>query len=93
MQWPLNFDINPCLSIRGRHQQPAEKLAADIAERGLILTGGGANLKGLDKRIQETVDLPVHVFPESLTCVLRGCGLVLDNMDEYQEVLIKKIND
>ncbi|MBT3169165.1 MAG: rod shape-determining protein [Candidatus Cloacimonetes bacterium] len=80
-------------AVKRLFENTAPELAADIAERGLILTGGGANLKGLDKRIQETVDLPVHVFPESLTCVLRGCGLVLDNMDEYQEVLIKKIND
>ncbi len=80
-------------AVKRLFENTAPELAADIAERGLILTGGGANLKGLDKRIQETVDLPVHIFPESLTCVLRGCGLVLDNMDEYQEVLIKKIND
>ncbi len=80
-------------AVKRLFEKTAPELAADIAERGLILTGGGANLKGLDKRIQETVDLPVHVFPESLTCVLNGCGRVLDNMEEYKEVLIKKIED
>lgn len=80
-------------AVKRLFEKTAPELAADIAERGLILTGGGANLKGLDKKIQETVDLPVHVFPESLICVLKGCGLVLDNIDEYQEVLIKKIED
>ncbi|MDP8268864.1 MAG: rod shape-determining protein [Candidatus Tenebribacter davisii] len=80
-------------AIKRLFEKTAPELAADIAERGLILTGGGANLKGLDKKIQETVDLPVHVMPEALTCVLKGCGRVLDNMEEYREVLIKKIED
>jgi actin-like ATPase involved in cell morphogenesis len=38
------------------------------------------------------VDLPVHVMPEPLTCVLKGCGQILDNLDDYQEVLLKKID-
>ncbi len=80
-------------AVKRLFEKTAPELAADIAERGLILTGGGANLKGLDKKIQETVNLPVHIFPESLTCVLKGCGLVMDNLDEYREVLIKKIEN
>ncbi|MCF7857927.1 MAG: rod shape-determining protein [Candidatus Cloacimonetes bacterium] len=80
-------------AIKRLFEKTAPELAADIAERGLILTGGGANLKGLDKKIQETVDLPVHVMSEALTCVLKGCGRVLDNMEEFREVLIKKIED
>lgn len=80
-------------AVKRLFEKTAPELAADIAERGLILTGGGANLKGLDKKIQETVDLPVHVMSEALTCVLKGCGRVLDNMEEYREVLVKKIED
>ncbi len=80
-------------AVKRLFEKTAPELAADIAERGLILTGGGANLKGLDKKIQDTVDLPVHISPESLVCVLKGCGQVLDNIDEYHEVLIKKIED
>ena len=80
-------------AVKRLFEKTAPELAADIAERGLILTGGGANLKGLDKKIQETVDLPVHVMPEALTCVLKGCGRVLDNMEEFRDVLIKKIED
>ena len=80
-------------AVKRLFEKTAPELAADIAERGLILTGGGANLKGLDKKIQETVDLPVHVMSEALTCVLIGCGRVLDNMEEYGDVLIKKIED
>ncbi|RLC55700.1 MAG: rod shape-determining protein, partial [Candidatus Cloacimonadota bacterium] len=80
-------------AVKRLFEKTAPELAADIAERGLILTGGGANLKGIDKKIQETVDLPVHIMSEALTCVLKGCGRVLDNMEEYREVLIKKIED
>lgn len=80
-------------AVKRLFEKTAPELAADIAERGLILTGGGASLKGLDNKIQETVDLPVHVMPEALTCVLKGCGRVLDNMEEFREVLIKKIED
>lgn len=78
-------------AVKHLFEKTAPELAADIAERGLILTGGGAQLKGLDKKIQDTVDLPVHVMPEPLTCVLKGCGQILDNLDDYQEVLLKKI--
>jgi len=80
-------------AVKRLFEKTAPELAADIAERGLILTGGGANLKRIDKKIQETVDLPVHVISESLTCVLKGCGRVLDNMEDFREVLIKKIED
>ena len=80
-------------AVKRLFEKTAPELAADIAERGLILTGGGANLKRIDKKIQETVDLPVHIISESLTCVLKGCGRVLDNMEDFREVLIKKIEE
>ena len=78
-------------AVKRLFEKTAPELAADIAERGIILTGGGAMLKGLDKKIQEAVDLPVHLMPESLTCVVKGSGMILDNLEEYKEVLIKKI--
>ena len=78
-------------AVKRLFEKTAPELAADIAERGIILTGGGAKLKGLDRKIQEAVDLPVHLMPESLTCVVKGSGMILDNLEEYKEVLIKKI--
>jgi len=80
-------------AVKRLFEKTAPELAADIAERGIILTGGGAQLKRLDKKIQEAVDLPVHVIPEPLTCVVKGSGQILDNIEEYREVLIKKIED
>ncbi len=80
-------------AVKRLFEKTAPELAADIAERGIILTGGGAQLKGLDRKLQEAVDLPVHVMTAPLLCVLKGCGAVLDNLDDYKEVLIKKIVD
>jgi len=80
-------------AVKRLFEKTAPELAADIAERGIILTGGGAKLKGLDKKLCEAVDLPVHVMPEALTCVVKGSGMILDNLEEYREVLIKKIEN
>ena len=80
-------------AVKRLFEKTAPELAADIAERGIILTGGGANLKRIDKKIQEAVDLPVHIMPDSLLCVLKGSGHVLDNLEEFKKVLIKKIED
>jgi rod shape-determining protein MreB len=65
------------------------ELAADILDRGIILTGGGALLKGLDERIKMETGLPVHVAEDPLTAVVRGAGKVLENLDTYSKVLIK----
>ncbi len=80
-------------AVKRLFEKTAPELSADIAERGIVLTGGGARLKGLDQRIRETVDLPVHVVPDPLTCVVRGSGKILDNLEEYRTVLIKRIED
>ena len=80
-------------AIKKLFEKTAPELASDIAERGVFLTGGGALLRGLDAKIQSTVDLPVHVVPDPLTCVVKGSGKILDNIETYREVLIKKIED
>ncbi len=80
-------------AIKRLFERTPPELAADIAERGIVLTGGGAQLKGLDDRIKETVDLPVHVVPDPLTCVVKGCGKILEDIDQYREVLIKRVED
>jgi len=67
---------------------PAE-LAADIYDRGIMLSGGGALLKGLDERIRRATSLPVHVADDPLTSVVRGTGKVLENLGDYSSVLIK----
>ncbi len=65
------------------------ELSADIFDRGIILSGGGALLKGLDERLSRETRLPVHVADDPLTAVVRGTGKVLEDLSDYQTVLIK----
>ena len=60
------------------------ELGADIAEHGLMLTGGGALLRDLDQLLKEETGLPVHVAEEPLNCVVKGCGIALENMDKLR---------
>lgn len=64
------------------------ELAADILDRGIMLSGGGALLKNMDKLISDTIGLPVHVAEDPLTTVVRGTGIILENDEDYQSVLI-----
>lgn len=63
------------------------EVASDILDRGIILTGGGALLRGLDKRIRDETNLPVHVAEDPLTCVVRGTGKILESISSYRKVL------
>ena len=65
------------------------ELSADILDRGIVLSGGGALLKGLDERLRRETSLPIIVAEEPLTCVVRGTGKILDNISHYQKVLTK----
>jgi len=64
-------------------------LSADIRDRGIILTGGGALLRGLDQRLRDETSLPINLSEDPLTCVVRGTGVVLDNFERYESVLLK----
>jgi rod shape-determining protein MreB and related proteins len=62
-------------------EETPPELLGDITDRGIALAGGGALLKGLDKRIAQETKLPVWVADDPLTAVVRGCGRVLDDLD------------
>jgi rod shape-determining protein MreB and related proteins len=63
-------------------EQTPPELCADVAETGIVLTGGGALLRGLDKLLMEETGLPVIIADDPLTCVARGGGRALEMMDE-----------
>lgn len=69
-------------------EETPPELLSDIVERGIYLAGGGALIKGLDKRIAEETKLPVYVADDPLTTVVRGCGEVLDNLDLLSKVRV-----
>ncbi len=64
------------------------ELLSDIMHRGLVLSGGGALLRGLDTLLQNALKIPIYVAEEPLTAVARGTGVVLDDFDMYKEVLV-----
>jgi rod shape-determining protein MreB len=68
-------------------EQTPPELGADVAERGIVLTGGGALLRDIDKLLMEETGLPVVVSEDPLTCVARGGGRMLELIDEHGPAL------
>jgi len=87
---PVNSIID---AVRQSLEQTPPELASDILDHGIVLTGGGALLKGLDKRIRHETNLPVIVADDPLTCVARGTGVILENMNKYSKVLMRSRKD
>ena len=73
-------------AVKQALEQTPPELGADIAERGLVLTGGGALLRDLDRLLREETGLPVMVAEDPLTCVVRGCGIALEKMDKLGNI-------
>jgi rod shape-determining protein MreB len=69
-------------------EETPPELLADIMDQGIVLAGGGALLSGLDHRVAEATQMPVHVANDPLTCVVRGTGVVLEELDIMEEVLV-----
>ena len=69
-------------------EQTPPELAADILERGIIVAGGGSLLKGIDQIIRERTNVPVNVAEDPLLSVVRGTGMVLENLKKYEAVLL-----
>lgn len=80
-------------AVRQALEQTPPELASDILERGIILTGGGALLRGLDRRLRQETNLPVNVAEDPLLCVVRGAGKVLEDLSGYSKVLEKSRRD
>jgi rod shape-determining protein MreB len=74
-------------AIKTALEKTPPELSADIIDRGIVLTGGGALLKGLDKRISEVTGLPVLIAEDPLTTVARGAGKVLDEIKLLKKVV------
>ncbi len=78
------------LAIRKAMEQTPPELSADIGDKGMVIAGGGALLRDLDRRLSEDTGLPVVVAEDPLTCVARGSGRALDQMDILGDVFTQE---
>ncbi len=76
---PLNSIVS---AVKSALEQTPPELAADIADKGMVLTGGGALLRDIDRLLMEETALPVIIADDPLSCVVRGSGIALEKMDE-----------
>jgi rod shape-determining protein MreB len=80
LQEPLQGIVG---AVKAALEQTPPELGSDVAERGIVLTGGGALLRDIDKLLMEETGLPVVVAEDPLTCVARGGGKMLELIDEH----------
>ena len=80
-------------NIKATIENTPPELVSDLYERGMVLTGGGALLKGLDVLIAQETKMPVYITDEPLTAVVRGTGKVLDDLDNLREILLPSTKD
>jgi rod shape-determining protein MreB len=80
---PLNSIVS---AVKSALEQTPPELAADIAEKGMVLTGGGALLRDIDRLLMEETGLPVIIAEDPLTCVVRGSGMALEKMDRLGSI-------
>jgi len=75
-------------SIKSAVEETPPELVADIMRRGIFLVGGGSLLRGLDKLVSEQTEMPVKLVEDPLTGVVRGTGVVLEDIDALRDVLV-----
>nr|CRH04467.1 Rod shape-determining protein MreB [Candidatus Magnetococcus massalia] len=87
MQEPINAITE---GVRTALERTPPELAADIVDRGIVLTGGGALLRGLDRLLSEETGLPVIVAEDPLSCVVMGSGRALEELDAMSDILMDR---
>jgi rod shape-determining protein MreB len=85
LEEPVNSIID---AVRNTLDRCPPELAADIMDKGVVLTGGGALLKGMDQRLRHETGMPVHVAENPLSCVVIGSGKCLEEFEVLKRVLI-----
>lgn len=76
-------------NIKTTIEETPPELLADIMQRGIILAGGGSLIRGLDRLVADQTEMPVRMMEDPLTAVVRGCGIVLEDIEALKEVLVE----
>ena len=71
-------------------QEIPPELAADIMDKGMVLSGGGALLRNLDKLITKVTGVPCYVADDALLCVVKGAGVALENLEAYKRTILSR---
>jgi len=90
LQEPIGNIVN---ALRESLERTPPELAADIVDRGIFLTGGGALLRGLDLLLREITNLNIRVAQDPLTSVVHGAGKILEQPDDFEKVLLASHRD
>lgn len=90
LQEPISQIVD---ALKEALEQTPPELAADIVDRGIVMTGGGALLKGLGNLLREATNLPINTVEDPLYCVVLGTGKILDDIVAYEEVIMHSSKD
>ena len=82
---PINAIVE---AVKRALERTPPELSADILDQGIIMTGGGSMLRGIDQLIRERTNVPVNIAEDPLLSVVKGTGKVLENVKKYESVLI-----
>jgi len=85
LQEPIGNIVN---ALRESLERTPPELAADIVDRGIFMTGGGALLRGLDLLMREVTNLNIRVAQDPLTCVVLGAGKILEQIEDFEKVIL-----
>lgn len=80
-------------NIKATIENSPPELVSDLYEKGMVLTGGGALIRGLDELISKETKMPVYITDEPLTAVVRGAGKILDDLEHLKEILLPPTKD
>ncbi len=90
----ISFSISNLLDgVREVLETTPPEILSDVMNRGIILVGGGALIQGLDTYLQNALKIPVYIVEDPLSAVARGTGVILDDLENYKEVLIPELNE
>src|SRR5881628_806752 len=90
LQEPVGSIVN---ALRESLERTPPELAADIVDRGIFMTGGGALLRGLDLLLREVTNLNIRVAQDPLTCVVLGAGKILEQLEDFEKVILSGHKD